>query len=337
LALDDRQVTEHSMSMLNGHSEETHMGPRARVISDNDYAGDPDGLVQLAQALLSPSTDVRAVIASLVPEAEQFAAAMAGATTTAGREAAATVTALAGSSVPVLEGSPTPLVDRSTPNHSPGAEAIVEEAMRDSDLPLYLTLGASLSELASAYLIEPRIAERLTAVWIGGPEYPELTAPPPGAGDREVSEYNLRGDITAAQVVFDSPIPLWQVPRNGYRQALVTFPELEIRMRPQGALGAHLFDTLAATSTMLLEHGIVPGETFVLGDSPVVLLTALQSLFEADASSSFSVTLPRPAIADDGTYVPRADGHPVRVYTQLDSRLMFEDLYAKLALHASRG
>src|SRR5262245_46716015 len=39
-------------------------GARLRVISDNDYAGDPDGLFQLAHTLLSPSLDVRAVIGS---------------------------------------------------------------------------------------------------------------------------------------------------------------------------------------------------------------------------------------------------------------------------------
>ena len=61
----------------------------------------------------------------------------------------------------------------------------------DTNLPLFVTLGAGLTELASAYLIEPRIASRLTAVWIGGPEYPELGPDPerPGAGPGP--EYNL--------------------------------------------------------------------------------------------------------------------------------------------------
>ena len=30
-------------------------GPRCRVITDNDYCGDPDGLVQLVHQILSPS------------------------------------------------------------------------------------------------------------------------------------------------------------------------------------------------------------------------------------------------------------------------------------------
>ena len=54
--------------------------------------------------------------------------------------------------------------------------------------------------------MEPAIAGRFTAVWIGGPEHPGLGAPAfPGADP----EYNLNIDIAAAQVVFnDSAIDL---------------------------------------------------------------------------------------------------------------------------------
>ena len=38
--------------------------PRMRVIIDNDLGGDPDGLFQLAHHLMSPSVEIRGVIAS---------------------------------------------------------------------------------------------------------------------------------------------------------------------------------------------------------------------------------------------------------------------------------
>lgn len=38
--------------------------PRARLIIDNDFGGDPDGLFQLAHHLLCPTMDVRGVISS---------------------------------------------------------------------------------------------------------------------------------------------------------------------------------------------------------------------------------------------------------------------------------
>ena len=42
----------------------------------------------------------------------------------------------------------------------------------EDDRPLYVALQAGLTDLAVAYLKEPRIAERLTAIWIGGGAYP---------------------------------------------------------------------------------------------------------------------------------------------------------------------
>src|SRR6187455_804238 len=38
--------------------------PRMRVIIDNDFGGDPDGLYQLVHHLLSPSVEIRAIIGS---------------------------------------------------------------------------------------------------------------------------------------------------------------------------------------------------------------------------------------------------------------------------------
>ena len=70
---------------------------------------------------------------------------------------------------------------------------------------------------------------------------------------------------------------------------------------------------------------------YALGDSPLVLLTALQSVFEPDPSSSRYVERPTPALGDDGAYSDVADGRPMRVYTWVDTRLMFEDMYLKLA------
>lgn len=307
------------------------MSPRIRVVSDNDYSGDPDGLVQLAHLLLSPSVDVRAVIGSHLRAGDPFDPSPS--TAANARAAADRVVDLLGltAKVRTVEGSNTALPDRATPLASPGASAIIEEAMADSPLPLFLTLGAGLTELASAYLLEPRIADRLIAVWIGGPEHPGHAEAPPRPEGPDPSEYNLRIDIAAAQVVFDSPIALWQVPRDAYRQALASFAELEVRMRPHGAIGAHLYAALQRVRALLDEHGMPAGETYILGDSPLVLLTALQSLFEPDPSSSRFVTVPAPAIADDGSYLPRPEGRPIRVYTHLDNRLMLEDLYAKLA------
>lgn len=311
-------------------------GPRFRIISDNDYAGDPDGLFQFAHHLLSPSVELRAVIGSHLAADDPFDSS--GRSAAIGAAAATRVLELLGleGSVPVIAGTETGLIARTEPQPSPGADAIIAEAMRtDTDQPLFVVLGAGLTELASAYLIEPAIAHRLTAVWIGGPEHAELGAvPPPGA---MAIEYNLNIDLLAGQVVFDSPIPLWQVPRNAYRECLVSMTELAMRVRPRGAIGAHLYQTLADVHELVGRAGRNMGETYVLGDSPLVLLTALQTGFEPDPASSGYRLVPRPRIDDTGSYVANPDGAPVRVYAGLDLRLMFEDLYVKLELAAAQS
>jgi hypothetical protein len=297
---------------------------------DNDFAGDPDGLVQLAHHLLCPGTELSLVIGS------QLAAYDPGATAFSADDsavAARRVASLAGRvDVTVLAGSNEPLDSPHRPRASAAAQAIVAEAMRDdTDLPLLVACGAGLTNIASAWLMEPAIAERLTLVWIGGNEHADLAGPPPGALP---VEYNASIDPLATRVVFDdADLPLWQVPRDAYRQVLVSAADLLHRMQPAGTLGAHLFDALEAFAATLRVWGI-GGETVVLGDSPLVLLTSLWSPIDPAPSSSRWVDRPRPRIGDDGAYVPTTDGAPMRIFTELDTRLVLEDLFAKLELHA---
>jgi len=304
---------------------------RLRVISDNDYGGDPDGLVQLAHLLLSPSVDVRCVIASHLGRNDPFERASGTGAIQRGSAEAARIAELCGrgDEVAVVAGGERGLKDRSTARESKATTAIVAEALRDdTELPLFVTCGGSLTEIASAWLLEPRIAARLTLVWIGGHEYPELAGPPPGGGDME---YNTGLDPIAAQVVFnDSDLDIWQVPRSTYRMAITSRAELRRRMRPSGALGGHLYGALGGVAEFAGASGVHVGETYVLGDSPLVLLTALWTGFEPGPASSPWIVRACPRIEDSGLYAERADGRPIRVFTGLDNRVMFEDLYAKL-------
>lgn len=306
--------------------------PRARVIVDNDFAEDPDDLFQLAHHLLSPTVEIPFVIASKTP------ATPPGAHIGSVDRGVSVVAALLGQmqlDVPILRGTEQDRTDAS-PIRSEASDAIVAEAMRDDiDLPLFVVLGGGLTELANAYITEPAIADRLTAVWIGGAGYSESEpAEPPMFG----AEYNMNIDVPSAQIVFDSAIPLWQVPADAYRRCLVSWAELRRRVGSLGGFGAHLMSALDGYADLLYEHGVNLGETYVMGDSPLVLLTALQSAFDPDPASSDSVMMPRMSITDTGWYgTARPDLPPVRVFTRPDTRLMFEDMFAKFASHAETG
>jgi hypothetical protein len=224
--------------------------------------------------------------------------------------------------VPTYAGSNTILTNASTPVKSAGAAAIINEAMQtDNKKPLYVAVGGSLTDVASAYLMEPGIADKFTLVWIGGAPYP--------AGG---PENNFSEDPTAAQVVFNSSkIPIWQVPENAYAQCMVSRTEIQLNVQPYGAIGAYLSQSLVSISKEL-EQFINTGETWTLGDSPLVLLTALTQWFDPTGTGSAFVSMPAPHLNSDGTYSP-GSGRLIRVYSILDTRLLYSDFFAKMRVN----
>jgi len=305
--------------------------PRMRVIIDNDFGGDPDGLFELVHHLLSPSVEIRAIIGSHLRPGDGFDRSKETATHAKQKiEEVLGIMNMSGK-YPVYQGSNDPLENDSIPQQSEAAKAIIKEAMRDdTKLPLYVVCGAGLTDLASAYLLEPKIASRLVLIWIGGPEYTDLAPPPPGYTSLE---YNLGIDIKAGQVIFNkSAIPVWQVPRSSYRQVIMPYSSLLLKVKTQGKIGEYLTAALERVMKMGVKYNFNLGEIYIVGDSPLVLLTALQSSFEPDPSSSKYVLRPSPLINSQGLYEVNNSGRNIRVYTQLDVHLLLDDFYSKLVL-----
>jgi hypothetical protein len=305
--------------------------PRMRIIIDNDFSGDPDGLFQLTHLLLSPSVEVRGIIGSHLKVGDGFDPSKTQAENAANKVRELLQVMDLKSDIPVIAGSNTAMRNDSTPLRSDAVNFITKEALRtDTKLPLYLLCGAGLTEIASALLTAPQIANKLTLVWIGGSEYTDLAPPPPNYSN---PEYNLNIDIVAARVVFNrSTISIWQVPRNAYRQAILPYSQLLLKVKPQGKVGGYLSGLLENLMTRI-QRSVNIGETYILGDSPLVLLTVLQSSFEADPSSSTYAVKITPMISEQGAYEYSHHGRPIRVYTQLDINLMFNDFFAKLELY----
>lgn len=305
------------------------VNPRSRVIIDNDFSADPDGLFQLAHHLASPSTIVPLVIGSHT-HPNDFLDRSATQADNAVRRVHDVLDRMRLERIPaIVAGRNDFPVANMPPGTSRAAERIVAEAMRtDTDLPLFYAAGAGLTELAAALRLEPRIASRMKLVWIGGPEHPDARPSLPARTD---GEYNLTIDLRAVQTVFnDSVLEIWQVPRDAYRTMLISHAELEAGLKPAGRLGDYLLAQL--DRAIGVAGGL--GETYILGDSPLVTLTALQSSFDAEASSSVYVVQPTPSITDQGWYGAPSNGRPMRVYRTIDARLTFADMFAKLAAKA---
>ena len=150
--------------------------------------------------------------------------------------------------VVVVNGAPTGIPDENTPLRSRGAELIIEESLLASpNDPLHVAFLGPLTDMASAILLDPELVSRdVIVIWIGGVGY----------GGRETYpgiEFNLRNDIAAANVVFDSGITIWQVPSNVYSMVSVGYTELEEKIGGTSRLADYLIDNWS-TGTRRITH-----------------------------------------------------------------------------------
>lgn len=276
--------------------------PSRRVIVDNDFAGDPDGLIALAHQLLAPKArTVLITTTTLNPKFAQFSPPRPA---SAGAELALQLLKLIG-----RPGPPKVVAGPEKPGLKPSdaARAIVAEAMRDDPLPLFVTCGGPLTNIATALRLEPRIASRMTLLWIGGGPYPQ------GGW-----EYNLATDVEAAREVIErSRVPLWQVPQDAYRQMQFSVAEMSATLRPISPLTQWLYDRFTSPPDFIDVAGSWP-----LGDSPLVLLTSIS------AESSRSRQLPARRIATESRYGAAVPGRTIKVFETLDARLTFDDMLA---------
>lgn len=251
-------------------TDSLRIAPSCRVVIDNDWAGDPDGLVALAHHLLSPSNDVRLVTSSfLSPEFGPSAG-----TAEAGSAFARELRELLGVPVPrgIVTGVDEPFTG--SPRRNEAAAAIVAEAERDDDLPLLLVCAGPLTNVADAILAHPDLVERAIIVWVGG------TTSPDGF------EYNRATDDPAAAFVLSATDRLIQYPLESYRTARVSVAELQHELGGAGHVGAWLWGRFVE---LPLPDFVVLKELWALGDSLPLLVTAL-------GASSFEGADLRPGI-----------------------------------------
>lgn len=295
---------------------------KVRYIIHTDCKNEADDQYTVAHCLMTPMLDIKGIIAAHFDTC--FGRYEAGATAKASYDEIDTVLDamdLTGK-YPVFMGATTALSDEKTPNDSEGARFIIEEAMKDDDRPLYIGLQGSLTDIATAILLQPEICHKMTAIWIGGGEYPE------GGG-----EFNLMQDVAAANIVMKSDIPLWQVPANVYKDFAVSLAELQYKVKPCGKIGEYLFKELTELNVTLgkamPDFDWPHGELWGLGDEGVV--AAL--MHEQQRTDLYHMT-PAPTIDyETMKYISSNTNREIRVYDKMDSRLTLEDLFCKLAIY----
>ena len=286
-------------------------GPgKRRVIIDSDAKNEADDQFAIVHALLSPSLDIRGLIAA------HFGASRSGRSMQESRDEIDLLLNLMqlDQQVTVANGAPTGIPDEQTPLVSDGARLIIAESkLAAPNDPLYVAFLGPLTDMASAILLDPDIVDRhIVVIWIGGVGYGGVETYP-GV------EFNLRNDIAAANVVYDSRITVWQVPSNVYSQVSVSYAELEERIGGSSKLADYLISQLVEWNNTYWPE---PIESRSLGDSPAI------SLMLYPRGGNFRI-VPAPRFGQEGHYLP-GSGHPIRVVESVDVRFLLEDMFAKV-------
>ena len=292
---------------------------KVRYIVHTDCKNEADDQFTVAHALMTDKLDVKGIIAGhFAVGNSRMGRFPEGTTATQSKKEIDKILDLMGVSCPVFLGAQEGLRDEKTPIVTEAAEFIVAEAMKDDPRPLYMGMQGAITDLACAILMEPRICDRMTCIWIGGGDYPN--------GEEE---FNLMNDIAGANVVFSSSMPVWQVTKSVYKQFAVSLAELQVRVRPYGKIGKYLFEQMVDLNTQLAGLDFWPhGEIWGLGDEGCIA-----ALMQESERQALWEEIPAPRIAEDMTYIHGQQNRPIRVYHQMDARLDLEDLFCKLKIN----
>ncbi len=132
----------------------------------------------------------------------------------------------------VFRGSENYLADEKTPVISDAANHLAALAMNyTAENPLYVVAIGAISNVASALLIKPEIAERIVLVWLGGHSYEWPNT----------KEFNMYQDVAGARVIFNSGAPVVLLPCMGVVSAFrVSGDDMRARLYGKNDLCTYL-------------------------------------------------------------------------------------------------
>lgn len=121
------------------------------------------------------------------------------------------------------------------PVPSAAAEDLIRR-VKESEETLYIAALGAITNIASAVLMEPSVAEKIVLIWLAGQPL-EF-----GHG----IEFNLMQDVKASQIILDSKVPLVMIPCMNVASALtVSEQELRANLAGKNELGDYLYSIVA--------------------------------------------------------------------------------------------
>lgn len=214
----------------------------------------------------------------------------------------------------VRKGSERYLPDETTPVISDAAQDLADRAdSYSTENPLYVVAIGAITNVASALLLRPGIAEKIVVVWLGGHahHYPRT------------DEFNMVQDVAAARVVMQSKAPFVQLPCNGVVSSFYTSePEMKAWLAGQGRLAEYL-----------MENTIAAAESYAAGrvwTRVIWDVTAVAWLLNEDDRFMLSRLVAAPIPEYDNHYGMNPDGELMRYVYHINRDALMGDLFEKL-------
>lgn len=210
----------------------------------------------------------------------------------------------------VQRGAPRFLPDRQTPVASEAVRNLIALASQPRRAKLVVIANGAITNVASALLEEPSLAERIVVIW---------TAAHPSFWPRPNASFNLVQDLDAARVVFESGVELVYVPGYYVAEKLrVSRPEMVEYVRGRGAAGDFLFDLYEGHPLFGSHHA----KSKVLWDLATIAYVIEPSWFQTHTVPALTLDASRRWV--DGR------GAPFLEAIDLDRDRIFRDFYDKL-------
>jgi hypothetical protein len=208
----------------------------------------------------------------------------------------------------VQRGATAWLTGAGQPQLSAAVDDLVARALHDRPDPLYVVAIGAPTNVASALLVEPAIAARMVVVWLGGNAGYWPTA----------AEFNLKQDLHASRILFDSGVPLVHVPCLPVTDRLsTTQAEVDRFIKGQGAIGEYLSGIYA---TYYDDH--------YARSKPIWDIGPIAWLVNPDWVDS--VLTASPLLTSELTWSHDPHRHLIREVRSLQRDAIFADLFHKL-------
>ncbi len=285
-------------------------GKRKKIILDTDTFNEVDDQFALSYAMLSPDR-VQIVSVNAAPFLNSRSTSAADGMEKSYREIfrimELTDPALA-ATIPVYRGSTRFMTSKTDLVESEASDNIINTVMT-SEEPVTIVAVGAITNVASAIVKCPDIVKKTGVVWLGGHA---LERP-------DTKEFNLKQDIPGAQVLFDSGIPLLQIPCDGVcSQFITTVPELEYYLRGKNALCDYLCDITAGYTKDPY------GWSKVIWD-----VTAVAAITKPEALEK--VVIPRPYVTSDCRWAFDSARKPYIYVRKIRRDPIYADLFRKLS------